>query len=224
MAREIERKFLVRSEGWRSGARGVPCRQGYLVATPNCTVRVRILGERAFATIKGGTQGISRLEFEYPIPLADAEAMLDQLGPLPVIENRRYEVRYGGHKWEIDEFLGANEGLVLAEVELQAETEQPDLPDWAGQEVSLDPRYRNASLARNPYPRWAATSVANTSRQSRRVAVGFLVVAMISLLAAVIPLAKGQPVNATLLGAAVVWLVVGIAVGRKAGADVGSRP
>lgn len=158
MALEIERKFLVRSDAWRLEARGTPCRQGYLLAAPDCTIRVRILGDDAYLTIKGGTRGITRAEFEYAIPVADAEIIMNQLSTLPLIQKRRYQVWHGGHKWEIDEFSGANEGLVLAEIELQSEAEAFELPDWVGLEVSLDRRYRNATLARCPYSQWAGTS------------------------------------------------------------------
>lgn len=154
MAREIERKFLVRGDSWRSGSEGVLYRQGYLRADAACLVRVRIGNGGAFLAVKSLLSGITRLEYEYPVPLADAEEMLERLCPRPWIEKRRRRVRHAGRDWEIDEFLGDNEGLIVAEVELEREDEPLELPPWAGREVSLDPRYFNVNLARNPYRLW----------------------------------------------------------------------
>ncbi len=155
MGTEIERKFLVRGDGWRKGARGERFRQGYLTTDPERTVRVRVAGDRALLTVKGPSRGLVRAEFEYPIPMADAHAMLDALCLAPLIEKVRYRVEYAGRVWEVDEFLGDNHGLVLAEVELDAADAEVDLPPWAGREVSDDPRYYNANLVANPYTRWA---------------------------------------------------------------------
>jgi adenylate cyclase len=117
-------------------------------------VRVRIAGEQGFLTIKGKTQGISRLEFEYEIPLADAHTLLTELCEKPLIEKYRYLLDYEGFTWEIDEFLGDNAGLIVAEIELKSENQAFVQPDWLGEEVSHDPRYLNANLIRNPYKNW----------------------------------------------------------------------
>jgi adenylate cyclase len=154
MATEIERKFLVRNDTWRDGARGVAYRQGYLSTDPERTVRVRIAGERAFLTIKGRTRGATRAEFEYPIPVADAARLLDQLCRRPLVEKTRYTLRHGAHEWVLDEFHGDNRGLLLAEVELASEDEAFALPPWAGEEVTHDPRYYNANLIAHPYRGW----------------------------------------------------------------------
>lgn len=154
MAREIERKFLVNGRAWTRGARGVRYREGYLSTVKERTVRVRTEGRRAFLTIKGLTRGISRLEFEYPIPMADADRLLRDVCEAPIIDKTRYRVRAGGHIWEIDEFHGDNAGLTVAEVELTRANARLDLPAWAGREVSGLPRYYNANLVRRPYRAW----------------------------------------------------------------------
>lgn len=154
MAIEIERKFLVNGESWRHDATGTSCRQGYLTVDPERTVRVRIAGENAFLTIKGKTEGMSRSEYEYPIPLNDAAQLLDNLCLLPLIEKIRYRIGYGGRIWEVDEFDGDNSGLILAEVELESSDAHVELPPWAGKEVTSDPRYYNASLSQSPYRTW----------------------------------------------------------------------
>ncbi|APG26762.1 adenylate cyclase [Syntrophotalea acetylenivorans] len=154
MAIEIERKYLVRSDKWRKEAVGTAYRQGYLTVDPERTVRVRIAGDKGFLTIKGKTEGISRSEFEYSIPLAEATQLLDTLCLRPLIEKVRYKVNYSQHLWEIDVFAGVNEGLVLAEVELESSDDQVELPPWAGKEVTSDPRYYNASLSKFPYQSW----------------------------------------------------------------------
>ena len=153
MGTEIERKFLVSGDGWRQGP-SVMYRQGYLSTDKERTVRVRYGGERAFLTVKGENTGATRSEFEYEIPRKDAEEMLDQLCERPLIEKRRYCVQLGGLTWEIDEFVGENEGLVLAEVELEDEGQVVEPPPWAGREVTGDPRYFNANLVRHPYRTW----------------------------------------------------------------------
>ena len=149
MATEIERKFLVRHDGWREGASsGRRFRQGYITRSGGVTVRVRRIGERAFLTVKGPRQGISRPEFEYEIPVDDAERMLRELCQHPPLEKVRYDVRYAGLLWEVDVFEGAHRGLVLAEVELERADQPVSLPVWIGAEVTQDPRYRGATLAR----------------------------------------------------------------------------
>lgn len=154
MAKEIERKFLLGNDSWRPGAGGTLFRQGYLSTDPERTVRVRLEGERGVLTIKGLSRGISRAEFEYPIPAAEAAELLDTLCLQPLIEKTRYRVEHAGHLWEIDEFAGDNAGLVLAEVELASEDEALELPPWVGAEVSTDPRYFNANLVRHPFRSW----------------------------------------------------------------------
>lgn len=155
MTKEIERKFVVTGEAWRvSAANGMPYRQGYLTTGTAVTVRVRVAGERGYLTIKGLHAGLSRAEFEYEIPLTDAEQMLTHLCSTPPVEKVRYRVEHAGLIWEVDEFTGANAPLVLAEVELDSETQPVTLPDWVGQEVSTDRHYTNAYLAQQPYSTW----------------------------------------------------------------------
>ncbi|NJK99721.1 MAG: CYTH domain-containing protein [Spirulinaceae cyanobacterium RM2_2_10] len=153
MAVEIERKFLVSGEGWRAGAVGVYYCQGYLNRDPERTVRVRIAGDRAYLTIKSKAVGLSRLEFEYEIPVTDARELL-QLGDRPPLEKTRYRLPQGAIVWEIDEFAGRNQGLIVAEVELTSTTQTFEYPDWLGPEVSHDPRYTNASLVDFPFSQW----------------------------------------------------------------------
>ncbi len=154
MGIEIERKFRVRSEGWRAGSSSTAFRQGYLSSVPERTVRVRLAGEDGFLTIKGRGQGASSAEFEYPIPRLDAEAMLSALCEQPIIAKVRHVVEFKGHRWEVDVFEGENAGLVIAEVELEREDEPVELPDWVGEEVTGDPRFQNSSLVAHPYTRW----------------------------------------------------------------------
>lgn len=154
MAREIERKFLVLSSSWRQASTGIHYRQGYLHTSRECSVRVRIAADKAFLTVKGSTQGMSRDEYEYAIPVEDARAMLDQLCPQPQIEKIRHILDYQGFTWEIDEFLGVNQGLIVAEIELRQEDETFPLPDWIGEEVTGDARYYNACLCQHPFTSW----------------------------------------------------------------------
>jgi len=152
---EIERKFLVRSEAWRTEARcATRMRQGYLNHEQHCSVRVRIAGDSAWLNLKGVTIGAQRLEFDYPIPLADAHRMLDTLTCKPLIEKTRHLVDVGGHTWEVDVFEGANAGLVVAEIELDDPDEPFEKPAWVGEEVTHDPRYYNTCLASHPYRDW----------------------------------------------------------------------
>lgn len=152
MALEIERKFLVTGTAWREAA-SVRYAQGYLNRDKHRTVRVRVAGEAAFLTIKGLTQGATRAEFEYPIPVADAQALLG-LCEGPLIEKTRYVVQVGTTTWEVDEFHGENAPLVVAEVELTSEDAAFERPDWLGEEVTHDARYFNASLSQLPFQRW----------------------------------------------------------------------
>lgn len=154
MAREIERKFLVKGTAWKRGAEGVRFRQGYLSSVKERTVRVRTEGARAVLTIKGLTRGIERQEYEYSIPLADANQMLDTLCERPLIDKVRYMRTVGQHLWELDEFLGDNQGLVIAEIELLSADEAFEHPPWLGREVSGDPRYFNSNLIHHPYGTW----------------------------------------------------------------------
>lgn len=153
MGQEIERKFLVQGDTWRSLAVGQVYRQGYL-PTEDCTVRVRVVGKTGFLTIKGPNVGISRAEFEYEIPAQDALDMMDALCVTPLIEKMRYRVQLNELTWEVDEFMGDNAGLIMAEVELENERQIIDLPEWIGEEVSHDPRYFNSSLAKYPFSQW----------------------------------------------------------------------
>jgi len=154
MAVEVERKFLVADMSWQKGATGLLYRQGYLCTDKKRTVRVRIAGEQGFLTVKGRTRGISRLEFEYSIPVADAVEMLERLCENSIIEKIRYRIPYKGHIWEVDVFLGANKGLVLAEIELEDEHEEFARPPWLGREVTGDVRFYNSFLSRTPYTSW----------------------------------------------------------------------
>jgi adenylate cyclase len=157
MGIEIERKFLVRRNAWHPDrSTGVRYRQGYLATVPGAVVRVRVAGDRGMLTVKGRPVGNARAEFEYAIPLADAEQMLETLCARPLIEKVRYRVPFGERTWEVDEFEGANAGLIVAEVELPAPDAPVSLPPWVAREVSDDPRYFNASLASHPYSEWGA--------------------------------------------------------------------
>lgn len=159
MGLEIERKFLLRDAAWREAVQeSFFLRQGYLNAEQRCSVRVRACGERAWLNIKSATIGAQRLEFEYEIPLADANILLDQLSLGLVIEKTRHLVDVGGHIWEIDVFEGENAGLVVAEIELEHPDEAFEKPAWLGEEVTHDIRYYNTSLARNPFKFWPENS------------------------------------------------------------------
>jgi adenylate cyclase len=156
MGVEIERKFLVADRSVVASLAGTTMRQGYLSVDPERTIRVRVAGRRAFVTIKGAPSdsGASRAEFEYEIPVPDAEELLDRLALKPLVEKTRYRVPVGRYVWEIDVFSGDNEGLVVAEVELPSEGAAVMLPHWVGEEVTGDPRYYNASLVGHPYRDW----------------------------------------------------------------------
>jgi adenylate cyclase len=160
MATEIERKFLVQGTDWRHVA-GVPFSQGYLNRDKERTVRVRIAGDKAFLTIKGVTQGATRAEFEYEIPVADAEHLL-KLSDGPIVQKNRHVIVHEGSTWEVDEFLGDNAGLVVAEIELSSEDQQFSRPPWLGMEVTHDSRYFNSNLARHPYSSWRDSRISET--------------------------------------------------------------
>ena len=156
MGIEIERKFLVANDSWRGAATsGVRYRQGYLSTNPDSSVRVRASGDRAWLNIKSATVGVTRHEYEYEIPVTDAHAILEELCAKPLIEKTRFVVEHDGRTWEIDVFEGDNAGLIVAEVELEAEDEEFTLPAWAGEDVSSDVRYYNQRLVEHPYSRWA---------------------------------------------------------------------
>jgi adenylate cyclase len=155
MGLEIERKFLVKKEIWQKTEKPTPdfYRQGYLYSDEFKTIRIRMANETAWLTIKGKTTGASRAEFEYEIPLQEAKEMLDSMTESS-IEKYRYKIEAAGKLWEVDEFKGANEGLMVAEIELDSESEIFLLPDWAGEEVTEDSRYYNAALSKVPYSKW----------------------------------------------------------------------
>ncbi|MEQ8662441.1 MAG: CYTH domain-containing protein [Gammaproteobacteria bacterium] len=155
MGIEIERKFLLTDTRWRDAVtHSLAMRQGYLAADPACSVRVRLEGDAARLNIKSATLGIARQEFEYAIPCEDAQAMLASLCGERVLSKQRHFVEYGGHTWEIDEFDGANAGLIVAEIELTHADEPFARPPWLGAEVSDDPRYYNVCLVDHPFERW----------------------------------------------------------------------
>ncbi len=156
MGKEIERKFLVNGDAWRSLGQGTCYRQGYLSTVKERTVRVRTIADKGYLTVKGVTEGIARAEFEYEIPIDDANALLDGLCERPLIEKDRYKISHGDHTWEVDEFFGDNAGLIMAEVELEREDQAFETPEWVGAEVSDDPRYFNANLIANPFRNWGA--------------------------------------------------------------------
>ena len=153
---EIERKFLVIGTDWQSATPTYYC-QGYLNRDKHRTVRVRVAGEHGFLTVKGLTSGASRAEFEYTIPLDDAKALL-ALCEGPLVEKMRHVVEHAGMRWEIDTFLGDNEGLVVAEIELESEAQAITLPEWIGAEITADARYYNSSLSILPYKHWDTIS------------------------------------------------------------------
>lgn len=154
MPKEIERKFLVKRNLWQKPAKGKLYRQGYIFSGRKGVVRVRTAGQKGFLTIKGPTKGATRLEFEYEIPLDDANEMLKIFCNKKQVEKIRYEVKFEKHRWEVDEFKGKNSGLLLAEIELSSENEPFKLPEWAGEEVTANYRYYNAYLAQHPFSEW----------------------------------------------------------------------
>ena len=155
MAREIERKFLVCSDAWRAQAvETIPMRQGYLGSGGDVSVRVRIEGNDARLNLKSATLGVSRDEFEFPLPPDGAREVLDRFCGERCVEKIRHLVPAGRHVFEVDEFLGSNAGLVVAEIELESEDEAFERPAWLGDEVSMDPRYYNVRLLEAPYTTW----------------------------------------------------------------------
>ena len=155
MAKEIERKFLIDISGIESIGSGSRIKQGYISTTDNTAVRVRVSGTVAYLTLKGENQGATRTEFEYEIPIEDANEIIKELCSGPVIDKTRYLVEHGSHTWEIDVFHGDNDGLVIAEVELESETEEVDLPKWVINEVTDEAKYYNICLLDNPFNKWS---------------------------------------------------------------------
>jgi adenylate cyclase len=153
MGMEIERKFLLRDESWRREAVGTSYTQGYISKEKDHTVRIRIAGEKAYITIKGAVEGISRPEFEYVIPLEDARELM-KLCKGPLIDKTRYRIPFEGLVWEVDVFHGENLGLIVAEVELTDPDQRVVFPPWVGEEVTGDPRFYNSSLSILPFGRW----------------------------------------------------------------------
>lgn len=152
---EIERKFLLKTNDWRKEVSySHRIRQGYMGEIDKASVRVRIQGEKANINIKSATLSITRLEYEYDIPLTEAEEMLEQLCKQPQVNKTRFIVEQAPHKWEIDEFYGDNEGLLVAEIELNDEDEVFEKPAWLGEEVTHDPKYYNVNLIKHPYKNW----------------------------------------------------------------------
>ena len=152
MGTEIERKFRVKEGDWCT-KKATKYRQGYLSTVKERTVRVRTIEDKGYLTIKGIAIGASRMEFEYEIPRQDADTLLD-ICEKPLIEKNRYRVEHGGFVWEIDEFFGDNQGLIVAEVELESEDQDFPRPDWVLEEVTGDPRYFNSNLIKKPFKMW----------------------------------------------------------------------
>ena len=154
MAIEIERKFLIKQKPFQMAKRSVKIRQGYILNEKAQVIRVREKGEDYFLTIKGNNVGISRLEYDFPITKEDAGELILHFCKTALISKTRHYVIHNGHTWEVDEFHGSNEGLIVAEIELEAEDESFDIPDWVGEEVTRDPKYYNMNLAMHPYTSW----------------------------------------------------------------------
>lgn len=154
MGKEIERKYLVKGTEWKKLAKGTSYRQGYLSTVKERTVRVRTIDDKGYLTIKGITVGATRVEYEYEIPAVEADDMLSNLCEKPLIEKNRYKINFSGLVWEVDEFFGDNDGLIVAEVELTSEDQKIDLPAWVGEEVTSDVRYFNSNLTKNPFKNW----------------------------------------------------------------------
>ena len=154
MGIEIERKFLIAGDEWRGGAKSSFYRQGYIFAEKKGVIRIRTIDQIGFITIKSAPVGLMRQEYEYEIPFADANTMLDNMCDNYIVEKKRYKINYGKHVWEIDEFTGHNLGLLLAEIELTEENESFEQPSWLGDEVSHDPKYHNSNLSKLPFTQW----------------------------------------------------------------------
>lgn len=156
MAIEIERKFWIKNKNWKvsvNAHKGTIIKQGYLSTDKERTVRARIYGTKGFLTIKGKSVGMTRAEFEYEVPVDDVSALL-KLCHQPIIEKVRYKIHLDNVIWEVDEFEGVNEGLILVEVELESEEQKINIPTWAGEEVTGDIRFYNSSLVNTPFTKW----------------------------------------------------------------------
>ncbi len=151
---EIEYKYLVIPDKWEKNSEGIFYKQGYLSVENNRTVRIRLEGNVSKLTIKGEKLGPSGKEFEYEIPYADALYILENLCIQPLIEKKRYKLKYEGFVWDVDEFFGENEGLILAEIELEKVNQKYSKPAWVGENVTGDPRYKNSNLVKNPFKNW----------------------------------------------------------------------
>jgi adenylate cyclase len=170
MGIEIERKFLVKDERWRALIEtSRSCTQGYANLKGNGSIRIRILGDKGFLTLKGPREGIRRPEFEYEIPIADATSLLESFCDAAIISKIRHELRYEGNLWEIDEFLDNNKGLTLAEVELESEHQSVPLPEWVVKDVSEDERFFNAHLAKHPISSWSPEALRNKDPRGAKV-------------------------------------------------------
>jgi len=154
MGKEIERKFKVIGTKFKDMVSGVYIHQGFLSTEKERVVRVRIIGDKGFLTIKGITKGATRLEYEFEIPVAEAQSLLKELCIKPTIEKYRFNINYKGFLWEVDEFLGENSGLIIAEIELEEEAQEFETPPWIGNEVTDDPRYFNSNLIAHPFSNW----------------------------------------------------------------------
>jgi CYTH domain-containing protein len=151
---EIERKFLLKSDKWRTLGETKFYQQGYLLIDKSKTIRVRTIDNKGFLTIKGASVGICRNEYEYEIPIDDAKMILEMLCEKPLIEKFRTKIELLDLVWEVDEFVGENNGLVIAEVELKNENQKIDLPDWVGKEVTGNHCYNNSYLVKHPFSKW----------------------------------------------------------------------
>ena len=154
MGIEIERKFLVINNNYKKLSSPFHCAQGYICENP--LTRIRIINDKSYITLKGINQGIRRSEYEYEIPILDAKNLLDEFCENPIIEKNRYKILITNTLWEVDEFLGDNLGLVVAEVELKNENDTFDKPDWIGEEVSYEDKYFNHNLVNNPFSKWVS--------------------------------------------------------------------
>ena len=154
MGIEIERKYLVKSDEWKLLGNRIFYQQGYLLSDNNRTIRIRTIEDKGFITIKSSIKGISRNEFEYEIPVEDARVILETLCEKPFIKKYRTKIKLNDLVWEVDEFLDENDGLVIAEVELENENQKIDRPNWVGEEVTSDMKYFNSMLTKNPFTKW----------------------------------------------------------------------
>lgn len=154
MAIEIERKFLIKKKPFSIAKRSLKINQGYIINEKSKVIRVREKGDDYFLTIKGNNIGISRLEYDFPISKEDAKELIFHFCKTTLIEKTRHYIEHKGHTWEVDEFHGKNNGLIVAEIELESEDEKFEIPDWVGEEVTQDDRYYNMNLAIHPFTSW----------------------------------------------------------------------